>query len=797
MAPALATPVRSPAPHRRAARTALLLGAALLLATCERTSPTVPGDDVAGLARYRGHGQAAVVDTELPDAPAVRVVDAFGKGVPGVVVTFTPIDGSIAAPPQAGEAQRAAEPGTVLSDANGVATAPRWRLGTAAGSQTLTASAHGLAPVTFGATALPGAPAGMSVSAGSSQSAPAGAPVPVRPAVVLQDAYGNRVPGVAVTFVVSGGGGSVQGGATLSDATGVATVGSWTLGPSPGTNGLEARLADLAPVAFSAEGEPSAGFNLAVEAVHLNQGSQTDQGTIGGVAGRPGILRVFVRASAPNDHAPVVRVRLYQGALLLREVVLKRAAAGVPTDPDRGKLGDSWNLVLTAAEVVPGLAVEVVVDPDGLVPETNRLDNRFPRAVGAASLDVRTLPPFRVLFIPIVSTVQGTTGNVTADNVDGFLQRTLQWIPTGTIVRSVRAPFTTTRNLSQGSEWSLLLADIQALRVAEGATDQYYHGIIGDFSGVPYGGLAYRPSNPGSSFRSGLSYDRRNVAAEVVAHELGHNLGRMHASCGNPGTPDPNYPHPNGRIGAHGYDIVNGVLISETLADFMGYCRPRWTSDYTYAAILDWRRADPWGSSAMAAVAAAGAEPTSGLLVWGVVTASGVTLNPAFALTARPSLPAESGPYTLRGVGSDGAEVFRLSFAGERPADTDDPAERHFAYFVPLSEARISALGRIEVLGPQGGVVQRSAGAGVGPGGAPAQPGVPPGVALAPAPGGRVAVTWDAERFPMALVRDRETGQVLGFLRSGDAAISAGTLPPGNLEVLLSDGVSSRPAAPR
>jgi len=757
----------------------------------------VPGD-VAELTRHRGHAQTAVVDTELPDAPAVRVVDAFGNGVPGVVVTFTAVDGSIAAPPTGGEAQGAAEPqGTVLTDGNGVATAPRWRLGTAAGRQTLTATAQGLAPATFAATALPGAPALLSLSAGSNQSAPAGAPVLVRPAVLLQDAYGNRVPGGAVTFAVAEGGGSVQGEATLSDAAGVATAGSWTLGPAPGTNRLEARLAGLAPVVFSAEGEPSSGFNLTVEAVHLNQGSQTDGGTIGGVAGRPGILRVFVRANAPNEHVPVVRARLYQGALLLREAFLQRPVAGVPTDPDRGKLGDSWNLVLTAAEVVPGLAVEVVVDPDGRTPDTNGHDNRFPRGGGAASLDVRTLPPFRVLFIPIVSTVQRTTGNVTADNVDDFLHRTRQWIPTGTIVRSVRAPFTTNRNLSQGSEWSLLLADVQALRVAEGATDQYYHGIIGDFSGVPHGGLAYRPSSPGSRFRSGLSYDRRAVASEVVAHELGHNLGRMHVSCGNAGNPDPNYPHPNGRIGAHGYDIVNGVLVAETLADFMGYCRPRWTSDYTWGAILDWRRADPWASGAMAAVAAAEGAPTSGLLIWGVVTASGVTLNPAFALTARPALPAESGPYTLRGVGADGAEVFRLSFAGESPADTDDPAERHFAYFVPLSEERISALGSIEVRGPQGGAVQRSTGAGAGPGGAPSQPGVLPGVALAPAPGGRVAVTWDADRFPMALVRDRDTGQVLGFLRSGDAAVSAGTLPPGSLEVLLSDGVSSRPAAPR
>ena len=42
-------------------------------------------------------------------------------------------------------------------------------------------------------------------------------------------------PGVSVTFAVATGGGSVTGGSATTDATGIATVGSWTLGTTAGT----------------------------------------------------------------------------------------------------------------------------------------------------------------------------------------------------------------------------------------------------------------------------------------------------------------------------------------------------------------------------------------------------------------------------------------------------------------------------------------------------------------------------------------------------------------------------------
>jgi hypothetical protein len=96
---------------------------------------------------------------------------------------------------------------------------------------------------------------------GGDQSAPAGSPVPVRPAVRVVDEQGAPVAGVAVSFVVTEGGGVVSGAVQTTDAEGIARVGGWTLGPGPGPNTLEARAAgvEASPVVFTAEGTSAAG----------------------------------------------------------------------------------------------------------------------------------------------------------------------------------------------------------------------------------------------------------------------------------------------------------------------------------------------------------------------------------------------------------------------------------------------------------------------------------------------------------------------------------------------------------
>jgi hypothetical protein len=95
-----------------------------------------------------------------------------------------------------------------------------------------------------------------SIAANSSTTltAPPGAVVMELPSVLVRDEAGSPMGGAPVTFVVTGGGGSVTGGTLTTGPSGTATVGSWKLGSAAGPNTLEARSGNLSPVTFSANG---------------------------------------------------------------------------------------------------------------------------------------------------------------------------------------------------------------------------------------------------------------------------------------------------------------------------------------------------------------------------------------------------------------------------------------------------------------------------------------------------------------------------------------------------------------
>ena len=88
--------------------------------------------------------------------------------------------------------------------------------------------------------------------AGDNQTAAPGTAVATPPAVYVTDHSGTPYAGAAVTFTVSGGGGSVTGATAFTNAQGIATVGSWVLGAVTGTNTLTATVSGGVSVTFTA-----------------------------------------------------------------------------------------------------------------------------------------------------------------------------------------------------------------------------------------------------------------------------------------------------------------------------------------------------------------------------------------------------------------------------------------------------------------------------------------------------------------------------------------------------------------
>ena len=228
----------------------LLLGAAALVcATCVRDSTAVQGEpgQPASVQIVGGDLQSGPAGMELPNPLVVRVVDSAGVPRAGQLVNFrvTSGGGSVFA-------------GASLTNASGVAQ-ERWTLGTSpSDSQRVEARAvdnvtgEALTLAVFRATVLPGAPAHVSVNAGDGQTAPAGTAVGTPPSVVVRDQFQNLVPGVPVAFAVASGGGNVTGASPTTARDGIATVGSWTLGPTPGTNTLTASVGGLPAITFTA-----------------------------------------------------------------------------------------------------------------------------------------------------------------------------------------------------------------------------------------------------------------------------------------------------------------------------------------------------------------------------------------------------------------------------------------------------------------------------------------------------------------------------------------------------------------
>lgn len=239
----------------------LLVGSArlatvfLLLAGigCKGDTPTPPPDSVAtALAANSSTSVTGVAGAIVAPAPSVVVTDQNGAALGGVTVTFSVASGggSVAG-------------GTAATNPAGVATVSSWTLGPSVGTNVITAASGMLASVSFTATSTAGPAASVAKNGGDNQTGLAGSAVAVPPSVILKDANGNPTPGVSVTFAVTSGGGSVTGATAMTNAAGVAQVGSWNLGLSAGANILTANSASLNGVAFTATANAGAAASIA------------------------------------------------------------------------------------------------------------------------------------------------------------------------------------------------------------------------------------------------------------------------------------------------------------------------------------------------------------------------------------------------------------------------------------------------------------------------------------------------------------------------------------------------------
>jgi len=595
-------------------------------------------------------------------------------------------------------------------------------------------------------------------------------------------------PGMAASVTVTGPNGydsPVTATTTLSGLEpGVYTVAAQSVSsqgtefdPSRGTQNANVASGAAAAASVGYTQAASAGLNLRIDGMYLTQSVQTYTGAVPLVKDRGGFLRVFVTATQSNLAAPSVRVRFAVSGVLTKDTMLGANGLSVPLSPNEGGLSASWNMPVPGALIQPNLTILAEVDPANTVAETNESDNRFPSGGTPLALEVRPTSTFAVRFVPILQSVNQLQGDVSIDNMAGYLAAAMRMHPLVAYDADLRVPLSTDApavDANSSAAWTQILNELKAARTSDG-NSRYYYGVVkptysSGIAGIGFVGLPVA-----------IGWDKPG-ADQVAAHEWGHNWGRQHAPCGNAGNPDLNYPYANGAIGAYGFDVAAQSIKPPTYSDLMGYCNNEWISDYTYTSVLDYRSAHADVESAFAQAM----QPC--LLVWGRIVDGQPVLEPAFQVVTRPSLPTAPGPYSVEGRAADGSSVFQVSFAPDQVAD--DPASgAQFAFAVPLQPDRAERLVAIHLMEQGRRIASVRASAGAVAAAAP--------VEATRLGGGRVGLRWDASAHPMLMVRDPGTGQVLSFARGGRSEI---VTDRGELDLQLSTGVrgrSMRLAVPR
>lgn len=409
----------------------------------------------------------AQVGALVTPLPTIRVVDANGNPVAGTNVTFAASAGSTVV---------GANKTTSLT---GVASPDGWQIGAAVGTYTLTATVGALTPVTFTVTARPGAAAVMIISAGNNQTATVGRTLPIDPAVRITDALGNPIAGQEVLFEVITGGGSAVARRPLTDANGVATVGAWTLGETPGANSLRATATGIvvagSPLTFTATA--TAGAPTAMAAV-AGSGQTATAGSLLPIApsvvvrdsrGNPvaGVTVTFTAgvnsgtltgASVVTNGAGVATLGSWRLGALAGVQTVTASLLGLPdvTFTATATAGAASVVQVVGDSVLTAFPVNSFVSP---LPTVRIVDNNGNPIAGAT-----------VTFEAVTGTGNILTGAVKVTGADGLAQLSTWRIGTAAGDYRVRALVTGLDLLGQEPTWRVTGTALSAATVSVAVT---------------------------------------------------------------------------------------------------------------------------------------------------------------------------------------------------------------------------------------------------------------------------------------------------------------------------------------
>ena len=423
---------------------------------------------------------------------------------------------------------------------------------------------------------------------------------------------------------------------------------------------------------------------LELPMVYLVQATQRPEMSVPLVANRDALLRVFLTAPALHGFtAPAVLATFHREGEQVYRVRIEAPSSELPVQADEGNLYGSYNAVIPAEHVRPGLELSVEADPDGFLLLADDAENRYP-ATGNMQLEVVPVPAMDLTVVPVLNAAEPDSSifRWVADvTKDSWVVSVLRWaFPFSAFDARTRETYVTSLDLtSQDGQWGLIL-ELEGVRNSESGTGYWYGAALSKTGLVR--GLAIL----------GREVSMGKPLVGELAHEVGHSLNLRHTPCGDGPNPDPNFPYSDGGIGAWGYDFGEGVLVTRDARDVMGYCQQYvWLSDYYYREVLGFR-----GTDTAAGAASAESSPDAQLVLSGGVFEGELRLEPVYWLATAPRTPSFPGPYRIEGFSGPDLR-FSLRFA----PDEDKFGNKYFFFAVPVNQGDVD---RIVLRGPEGEV---------------------------------------------------------------------------------------------